>query len=57
MKYFTVFVQDRITKQSVCILDMATRSEASDIVRFLDHLNACDVFFVENNFYRKEVDC
>lgn len=54
MPYFTVFVQDRVTKQTVCVLDMATRSEASALVRQLDYLNACDVYFIDNEFYRKK---
>lgn len=52
MEYFMVFVEDRITRQRVCILDMATRSEAMSLCRQLDYLNACNVYFVNNNFYR-----
>lgn len=54
MPYYTVFVQDRLTKQTVCILDMASRSEASALCRQLDYLNACDVYFMDNDFYRKK---
>lgn len=45
--YYTVFVEDRITHEHVVVLDMASRSEASKIIRFLEQFNACDIYFIE----------
>lgn len=52
MEYFSVFVEDRQTHQRVCVLDMASRTEAMDLCRTLDYLNSCNVYFLSNNFYQ-----
>ena len=48
--WYHVYVEDHITHEQVTILDLATRSEANDIIRFISQFGACTVYVVESNF-------
>lgn len=47
MSYYEVSVKDRVTKQVVTVLSMASRAEAGAAVRQLDYFNACDIYITE----------
>jgi hypothetical protein len=53
LKYYDVFVEDRQTKQSVCVLSMATRNEALDIVNYLSRFSACAIYFIQTEWSTK----
>ena len=52
--YYQVYVEDHITHEKVVVLDLATRTEALDIARFLSQYNACSVYIVESEFFFKK---
>lgn len=47
MMYFTVYCEDRQSKEKVVLLDLATRSEAAKIVDFMKkNCDSCNIYYV-----------
>lgn len=44
---FAVYVKDRINDQEVCVGDMLSRVEASELRRVLSKYQACEVYILE----------
>lgn len=51
MTYFSVYVVDRLTKAEVCIGNLLTRNEASNLVRVFEKYDV-DAYLVEY-YYKK----
>lgn len=52
--YFTVYVEDNQTHETVQILDLATRSEASELSRVIGKYCGCKVYIIESEFYYRK---
>lgn len=52
---YAVYVKDRLTRREVCVGDMLTRSEASEIRRILTKFDACEVCIVGFEFEKGKV--
>lgn len=44
---YAVYVKDRISDQEVCVGDMLSRVEASELRRVLSKYQACEVYILE----------
>lgn len=51
---YTVYLKDRITGQEVCVADLCTRTEVSELRRVLEKFNACDFTVYECDFVYKK---
>lgn len=55
MMYFTVYVEDRLTSERVVLLDLATRTEAAEIVEFLKaKCDSCNIYYVRFDINKEE---
>lgn len=53
---FAVYVKDRLTRKEVCVGDMLSRAEASEIRRILEKYNACEICLVGFDFKKGKVE-
>lgn len=47
---FAVYVKDHITDQEVCVGDMLSRAEASELRRVLSKYQTCEVYLIEFSY-------
>lgn len=52
---YAVYVKDRLTRDEVCVGDMLSRAEASELRRVLCKFNACEICIVEFDIQKGKV--
>lgn len=54
MKYYSVVVEDHLSKETVVVGNMLTLAEARKLQKDIEFFNACYVFVYEHTWFKKK---